>query len=206
MNTPVQIKTDEYETCPLPTQDELDKLNQIQALMKTKMAESVGKVGGGWFDFLSMNATTIDCKMKCHVMCGAMITLAVTGSVVALYSFYKNNQDTFQNAVEYVTKQIKPEDKEFADAVSNQEAGLKCFDKEFIEKKEELNAIYEVIAKDVLLPNIKKHFTKYYDELYNDIYEKYFKICPAEVQKVGGHKKSRRKSKKGKKSRKHRRK
>ena len=202
----VQPKTDKNgdEVCRLPTKDERKQINEIQALMKTKMAESVGKVGGGWFDFLSNNATTIDCKMKCHVMCGAMITLAVTGSAVALYAFYKDNQGIFQNAIEYVAEKIKPEDKELADAVSNQEAGLKCFDKEFIDKKEEMNAIYAAIGEK-LLYKIKTNFTNYYDELYNDLNNRY-KFCPAEVQKVGGHKKSRRKSKKGKKSRKHRRK
>ena len=206
MSTPVQIDIDEngYEVCRLPTQDERKQINEIQALMEKKMAANVGKVGGGWFDFLSNNAKTIDCKMKCHVMCGAMITLAVTGSAVALYAFYQDNQVIFQNAIEYVVKISEPQDKELADAVSNQEAGLKCFDKEFIEKKEEMNAIYGAIGEK-LLDKIKTNFTDYYDELYNDLNNRY-KFCPSEVQKVGGHKKSRRKSKKGKKSRKHRRK
>ena len=195
----VQPKTDKNgdEVCPLPTKDERKQINEIQELMAAKLIESLNtKVGGGWG---LMN--TINCKMKCHMMCGAMITLAVTGSVAALYAFYKDNQEIFQNAIEYIVETSKPVDKELADAVSNQQAGLECFDKEFIKKKEEMNAIYAAIG-ETLLNKIKTNFTAYYDELYNDLNKRY-KFCTVEG---GSYKKTRKSRRKGKKSRKNDRK
>jgi|1048.fasta_scaffold39234_2 hypothetical protein len=196
-----QIDENGNKFCPLPTTEQRNQISSIQELMNQKVQKDLQKdlqqSGGGWG---LMN--TINCKMKCHIMCGAMITLAVTGSVAALYSFYENNQDIFQNAIEYIVETSKPVDKELADAVSNQEAGLKCFDKEFIEKKEEMNAIYAAIGEE-LLKKIKTNFTAYYDELYNDLNNRY-KFCPAETK--GGYKKTRKSRRKGKKSRKNGRK
>ena len=73
MNTWVQIYIDENggEVCPLPTKDERKQINEIQELMAAKLRESLNaKVGGGWG---LMN--TINCKMKCHMMCGCIICI-----------------------------------------------------------------------------------------------------------------------------------
>lgn len=175
--------------CAIATPEDIAAANEANTLVQEHIMEDINHYlektsGGGPYDYLI-------CKVKGHVLCGIFITLITGVTLMACFDFYKANQGSVQNLMEYFSSSSMPDDtnEELLKILKDIEKAKGCADEETMKNAQELKFVQQQLGKligESLFNNIKENASQYYNELYSKVEGK-FNFCSS----IGGRKKRR---------------